>query len=145
MNTHMIKETTIKTRKLPCELRQANARLARLSCGGGGLLTRCPLIRAGSIPSPKVSWFSADPRTHLQLAAKKGPPFDPKHQGRRQWRSPCDLRVPTTVLVRLRADGWQSLAGPIVQCDPACSYWMPRHSLPASSDRCLTGDGNQQW
>ena len=106
----------------------------------------CPsLIRAGAVPSPKVNWFSADPRSYLQLAEKKGPPFDQKHQGRRQWRSPCDLHVPTTVLVWLRVDGWQSLAGPIVQCDPACSYWMPRHSLPAPSDRCLTGDGKQQW
>ena len=33
----MIKETTTNTRKLPCQLRQANAWPAMLSCGGGGL------------------------------------------------------------------------------------------------------------
>ena len=59
-----------------------------------------------------MSWFSTDPRSQPQLAAKKGPPFDPKHQGRRQWHSPCDLRVSTTVPVRLRVEGWHSLAGP---------------------------------
>ena len=67
-------------------------------------------VRAGSRPSPKVSCFSADQRPQPQLAAKKGPPFDPKHQGRRQWRSPCDLRVSTTVLVRLRIEGGHPLS-----------------------------------
>ena len=61
-------------RKMPDRRRRAAARQ-----------TCCPsLIRAGSKSLPKVSWFSADPCPKLQLATKKSPPFDPKHQGGRQ-------------------------------------------------------------
>ena len=64
-----------------------------LSCGGGGLSSFSN--SRGFQTFAESSRFSADPRPQPQLAAKKGPPFDPKHQGRRQWRSPCDLRVST--------------------------------------------------
>ena len=120
----------------------ANARLAMVSCGGGGLSSFSALVPdlrrkwAGILQTGGLgcSWQRRNVRLSIQniKVVDNGVP-------------PCDLRVSTMVLVRLWVEGWQSLAGPIIKSNPACTYWMPRHSLPASSGRCLTGDGGQQW
>ena len=132
-----------KHTKTSCQLRQANAWLAMLSCGGRGL---------SSFSDPRgFQTFAESELVFCRPAASAAAGGEERSAIRSKTSRSSTMVFPmrpacvdhgacSIASRRLVIPCWPDRPAP-----PACSYWIPRHSLPASSGRCLTGDGEQQW